>query len=172
MMMVNKYVAVLLIFFAVCGANAAETGAVVNINPSGVTTMSSKLGAADIRVTMQTHEVEISDTPSGKALGARSSCTFSRHPCVVVDALNISADGRELFIPRSLFADLSDLSKAILVQDGQVMKLTLYGGDASESFVLKVSFDVSRVKQRVLSSALSPDEPLQEPTYSERGGGD
>jgi hypothetical protein len=170
--MIEKYAAGLLMLLVACQANAAKEDIVVNVHPSGVTTIASKLGSSDIRVTMRTHEVEINEASREKPRSDQANCTFSRQPCIIVDTLNISAGGRDLFIPRSLFADLSDPTRAVLAQDGKGMNLTIYGGDASESFVLRVSFDASRIKQRILSSAFSPDKPLQETTYYERVMGD
>lgn len=171
-MMLKKYVASLLMFLVACEANAAKSDAPVNINPNGATTITSKIGTSEVRVTMRTHEVDIKEASREKPFGAQASCTFSRQPCAVVDAFNITADGHDLFIPRSLFADLSDPTKAVLVKDGADIELIIYGGDASESFVLKVVFDTSRVKKRILSSAISPNEPLQETTYYVRVMGD
>jgi hypothetical protein len=44
-------------------------------------------------------------------------------------------------------------------------KVTLYGGDASESYIVKIEIDSTGINRWTLSSALAPDKPLEERTY-------
>jgi hypothetical protein len=74
-------------------------------------------------------------------------------------------NGNPLFVPRSVFCDLADLNKAEIKASESQSILTLYGGDASESYIAKIEFDATQVKRRTLSSGMSPDKPLQETIY-------
>jgi len=67
--------------------------------------------------------------------------------------LEISVNGKDLSVARSVYADLADLSKAVLrVNKKKQFILKLVGGDASESYTLEVTFDGGLVRQRTLTS--------------------
>jgi hypothetical protein len=147
---------------------ASENSSMVDVNPNGATEISAQLSSGNIQVTILTHEVAIKEARRGGSSGVNANCTFSRIPCSLVDELKINAGGSNVFVPRSVFMDLSDLRKASLEKIDNNMRLTFLGGDASESYVVKIDFTVSRVKHRALWSNLSSECPLQETTYFER----
>jgi hypothetical protein len=85
-----------------------------------------------------------------------------------VDAIDIAVNDKSIFVPCSVFCDLADLNTA-QIQSGQKESiLTLKGGDASESYIVRIVFDAGRVKRRVIASGMLPDQPLQETTYHRR----
>ena len=134
------------------------------------------LETADNKMTVQakikTHQIEIGKRSDGRPLHVQSNCTYSRYPCSLVDSLEIAVNGNSLFIPRSVFCDLADLYKAELKIGKKCSILMLFGGDASESYIVKIEFNESRVCRRILSSALSPDQSFQETVFHERVLGD
>jgi hypothetical protein len=138
----------------------------------GQTLITDSAGKLAILVKIKTHEIAIGKPSDGRPVVIQSNCTYSRYPCSIVDGLNIDVNGESLFIPRSLFCDLADLNKASLNMDGKKLFLTLSGGDASESYVVKVEFDATGVKHRALYSATSLEQPLQETTYYTVAEGD
>ena len=57
-------------------------------------------------------------------------------------------NGSSLFVPRSVFADCTDVGNMRLTTDAGVYVLTLSGGDASEAYSVKVFFTANQVKKR------------------------
>ncbi len=144
----------------------------VPVASKGETLITQNSGALRVQVKIRTHEVDIGKPSDARPLVVSSSCTYSRYPCSVVDGLSITVNGSPIFVPRSAFCDLADLNKAEIDEKGNQLSLTLYGGDASESFVLKIDFDADQIKKRILYSATSLQTPLQETTYNKVVEGD
>jgi hypothetical protein len=90
---------------------------------------------------------------------------MSRIPCSVVDGLEITIGGKSVFIPRSVFADLSDVNDAKVIMQKGAYVLLLTGGDASESYIVKIVFDSQRVIYRSVTSGEFQQHPLQETFY-------
>jgi hypothetical protein len=135
------------------------------IAPSGETAIVASSPKVNVRVQIRTHEVQIGDPSERRPDVIRSSCTYTRHPCSIVDSIDISVNGKEIFVPRSVFCDLADLNTAE-IRIGQTESiLTLNGGDASESYFVRIAFDAERVKWRRLFSSIAPDKPSQETVY-------
>jgi hypothetical protein len=135
-------------------------------------TVVAAAGKLNVQVKIETHEVHIGKPSDGRPAVTRSSCTYSKYPCSIVDRIEITVNGNPLFVPRSVFCDLADLNMAKVKAGEKEAILMLYGGDASESYIAKIEFNVNQVKRRILSSAMSPDQPLQETTYYVRVLGD
>lgn len=151
----------------------AETGLrQVPIAPDGETMIEADSVTQKVRVTIQTHQVNIGKPSDQRPTLIRSNCTYSRYPCSLVDVIDITIGGKLIFVPRSVFSDLADLSSAKIQAEKKDWLLTLRGGDASESYIVQIKFDRERVKHRNLSSAMSPNKSLQETVYHEVGMGD
>jgi len=150
---------VLMILLA-CAAEASTP-----VAPTGVTVMTASVAKSTVQVKIRTHEVQIGNQGDERPKVIDSNCTYSRYPCSIVDDVDIVVSGNELFVPRSVFCDLADLTGADLVVGERTSVLTLYGGGASEAYFVKVEFDGTQVKKRVLTGTLSPGEPLQETVY-------
>ena len=84
--------------------------------------------------------------------------------CSVVDGLEIGVNGETLFVPRSVFSDRADLNGAEIRPDKDGVVLVLSGGDASESYELRITFDAEHVTGRTLISGEFGDV-LQKTTY-------
>ena len=135
------------------------------IASGGETLLRATSGKSSVRVLMRTHEVQ-NGSPSEPSEKSRDlGCTNSRFPCSLVDKIEIVVNEEELFVPRSVFADLADLSFGELKLEKAKFTLILVGGDASESYVVKVQFGPAAISRRVFSSALLPNKPLQETIY-------
>jgi hypothetical protein len=135
------------------------------IAPNGETVVVASSPKVDVRVQIRTHEVQIGGPSEKRPEVIRSSCTYSRYPCSLVDSIEISVNGKQIFVPRSVFCDLADLNTAEIGIGATETMLTLNGGDASESYFVKITFDAERVKSRRLFSSIAPNKPLQETTY-------
>lgn len=125
------------------------------------------ISASGAQVIIRTREVDIGKPGAGQQKSKQASCTYSRYPCSVVEDIDITVNGHPLIIsvPRSAYCDRSDVNKANLKADGRVWVLTLYGGDASESYIAKIIFDESRVLRREILDPLSLGDLLQETIY-------
>jgi hypothetical protein len=117
----------------------------------GVTEIGVVLDKRYIFVKITAHEIDIGKSSDKHPQERSSNCTYSRFPCSVVDHLEISVDGHPLFVARSVYSDLADLTKASL-SDNKAggYELIMNGGDASESYTVKVTFNASLVGQRTL----------------------
>jgi hypothetical protein len=145
-------------------AGAALSMGQVAVSSKGDTVLSSKLAGADVRVKIRTHELA-NGTPSEPMRPPDSSCTMSRFPCSPVDSIEIMVGGKEIFVPRSAFADLADVNQAELSIEKSNLVLKLIGADASESYIVKIKFTPSHVTYRSLTSGEFPERPLQETVY-------
>ena len=135
------------------------------VAPEGETSVVATVSGLAVRVKLKTHEVQIGKPSDQRPPVIESSCTYSRYPCSVVDRLDIVVNGRRIFVPRSAFGDLGDVFRTeIAAREGGAV-LTLYGGDASESYIARIAFDATRVTRRTLSPATEPDQPTQETAY-------
>ena len=141
----------------------------IPVASQGETIISATIGKMKVQVKIQTHEVQIgkSSDPKPPVYDSESCCTYSRYPCSIVDLIKITIDDRPLFVPRSAFCDLADLNWAEITtgQEGAVLQLS--GGDAAESYKVKISFDSTAVRRRTVSSAILPDQPTEETNYFE-----
>ena len=155
-----SYLAIVLV--AGC-AHASQS--LLSVASQGETFVTTAAGKLNVQVKIITHEVHIGKPSDGRPSVIQSNCTYSKYPCSIVERVEITVDNNPLFIPRSVFSDLADLNSAEVKANDNGVVLTLYGGDASESYIVKIAFDAEKVKSRILSSAMSPDQPLQETTY-------
>ncbi|WP_243359535.1 hypothetical protein [Fundidesulfovibrio terrae] len=138
----------------------------VQVFSQGEIVLECSIGYSKARVRVTTHEVDIGKAGDPWPEKKMSSCTYSRFPCSVVDGIDLFVDGKSLFVPRSVFSDLSDLGSATLSADGPRTTLTMRGGDASEAYTVVIVFDRERVLRRAVYSSLSPTIPSQETVYN------
>jgi hypothetical protein len=98
---------------------------------------------------MMAHEV-VTGPPSERPPQHRTNgCTYSHVPCSLVDLLEISVGGQPIPVPRSVFADWSDVAQLRLSGLGRGRyRLSAQGGDASEAYRVDLIFDARRVWER------------------------
>lgn len=137
----------------------------VIVAPNGETIIAGKSAKLNVQVTIGTHEVDIGKPSDEWPEISRSSCTYSRYPCSIVDYIDILVNNQKILVPRSVFCDLSDINKAEVKIGQKKAILLLSGGDASESYVVKIEFDSKRVRRKISSSGEFHDEPSAEIIY-------
>ena len=135
------------------------------IASKGETNIVAKSANFNVQVKIRTHEVQIGEPSDKRPDVIRSSCTYSRYPCSILDYLDIFVNEKRIFVARSAYCDLADLSTGEIKIESKKGILTLTGGDASESYIVKIEFDQERVNRKVLSSGMEPDKPVQETIY-------
>jgi hypothetical protein len=143
-------------------AHAAET----KIEGAGQTVVSDRIDTDKITVRLKTHTVDIGRPTDGVPKERSSNCTYSRYPCSLVDNVTISINDKPLFIPRSVFSDLADLNTASLKNSQRGIVLTFIAGDASEAYVVEITFNAKQVLQRKLFDAEFPANVWQETVYT------
>lgn len=88
----------------------------------------------------------------------------------VVGSVNITVDGRSIFVPRSVFSDLAWVGSVRLRSEKSKFLLIFLCGDASESFEVAVVFDRDRVRTRYLYDSGASGRLLERTTYYEDVG--
>ena len=121
----------------------------------GETLLVSSDANSKVQVKIHTHEVQIGKPSDGRPAVVTSNCTYSRYPCSVVDRIEIVVNGHALFVPRSVFCDLADLNTAEIDVNKRSSVLRIEGGDAAESFILKIEFDAKHIERRTLEGGES-----------------
>lgn len=158
-----------LILFLLCVAAQGQARRDIRsarISASGESTLETKLAGTTIRVVVSTYIIDLGGyiaTPPATGT-AQTNCTYSRCPCSQVRNIAIWVGDKRLFVPRSVFADSTDLGTMSLAFKSGTSILTLVGGDASESYSLKVYFDRKGVKKREIYD-LESNSLLEETTY-------
>ncbi len=146
----------------------AETSGKKQVAVSGETVIAAKSPQFNVRVRIKTLNIEKDVTRKwGKQLPfIPSTCTFSSW-CSVVTELDISVNGKQIFVPHSLIADLAIIDTAEIRLEKENMMLLLEEGDASESYYDKIEFDRDRVKRKLLSAdeSMAQSELLQDTKY-------
>ncbi len=137
--------------------DAAETVPIADV---GATTLRAQSGKRSIEASITTerrvaalHEDEDDSTAPERS---------------VVRAITIKMNGQKIPVPGSVFCDLVLPNRAELGVGPGISVLTIRGGDASASYVVRIKFDSDRVKRTTFASSLIPDKPLQITTFYER----
>ncbi len=124
---------------------ADKTATVVR---NGDTVLNGRVAGGAIRVILSSAEIDIG-APSQAPPGVRkTNCTHSVYPCRQVRNISIWVEAKRLFVSRSAFADCADIGTMTISVNGEDIILTLVGGDASEGYTVKITFDTERVKRR------------------------
>jgi hypothetical protein len=131
----------------------------LSVAHSGKTSISALLGKTKAEAVFRTSTVQISGT--GEKNRRFVQCTYSRTPCSLTEQVRILLDGNEVFVPRSAYADLGDISTAELTMIDGKMMLTIKGGDASESYVARLLFGKEGLSERRLYSGEDVEHPLE-----------
>lgn len=83
----------------------------------------------------------------------------------MVEKLSISVNGKAIFVPYSVIADLIDPRVAAIKFEKNSVILSINGGDASESYTLRVYFDSKQVHRRSYFDSYFPNEPMEDTRY-------
>jgi hypothetical protein len=127
--------------------HGTKTGAAIAVARSGSSSLDTEVNGTPVRIVVTAHQVDIGrqEVPPEER---KNNCTYSSFPCSQVSSLRIWVKGASLFIPRSVFADCTDVGNMSLSTEAGVYVLTLSGGDASEAYTVKVFFTSDQVKKR------------------------
>lgn len=84
---------------------------------------------------------------------------------VLVNGIEIRVNKARVPVPRSAFADLADLTEAEVIANQETYPLVPEGGDASESYKVRIEFSARGVLRREVFAGEFPDKPIQETIY-------
>ncbi len=132
---------------------------------NGETVIDAKSAKFNVRVKIVTHQVNIGKPSDKRPEVIPSRCTYSRYPCSIVDRIDIAVNGKSVGVPcAALCSVTADLHTAeVRIEYGQAI-LTLEGGDAADSYAVKIEFDSKRVLHSAVINGES-DQPSEETTY-------
>lgn len=85
-----------------------------------------------------------------------------------VEIISIAINKLELFVPRSVFADLQNARVASVSKEKRGYVLVIDGEDGADSYRAKIFFSAHQVYRRTVESDLIPGRPTQETTYKLR----
>jgi hypothetical protein len=139
-----------------------QTGG-TKIAPNGETSISSIARKTTATVSFTTVAVPVSS--AGGQTPSYPQCTGSRVPCSLTERIRITVDGSDVFVPRSAWADLGDISYADLISSHGSFVIVIRGGDASESYVVRLSFNRRGVLVRRIFSGEDPRHLLEITRY-------
>jgi len=157
-------VAIAAIAWPLCIVTASSPTTII---ANGETTIKDTVGGHQIVVKIWTRKIDIGKSDPTRPPISHNSCTYTRVPCSVVEAVQIVLDGISISVPRSAFCDWSDLTTAKLSVVENHPALIASGGDASEAYEAEIQFDTSRVVKRVMASGMDIKHPLETTTYYE-----
>jgi hypothetical protein len=127
--------------------NTSRRTAGASVNRNGSSSLEAKINATAVRIVIATYQIDIgkSGAPPEER---KNNCTYSSFPCSQVSNLQIWVNGTNLFVPKSVFADCTDVENMGITSEAGGYVLTLNGGDASEAYSVKVFFTADRVTRR------------------------
>lgn len=133
---------------------------------SRVLTQKSKVRLSDASATRRveaTLAMRTADAPAASGV----VCGGTTSPCREVTHLELRVDGQPVPVAYSVYRDLFDLHRGTLKADAGGGVLDLQGGDASESYNVRIRFDTQRVLSRQMYVGTAQDDLLQETVYHE-----
>jgi hypothetical protein len=142
------------------------------MDSSGETKVSASIGKTRIVAFLRTSTVDIGTPPAVGKNRRFAQCTYARFPCVLTGWISILVNENEIFIPRSAYSDLGDITSAEVSPNGNLFVLTIKGGDASESYIARLVFDKERVLERRLYSGEDPQHATEVSRYYLVGAAD
>jgi hypothetical protein len=137
----------------------------ISITSKGETILSANFPKFNVSVNFNTREVNIGKPSDQRPDTITTCCTYSKYPCSIVDRISVTVNGNQIFVPRSVYCSLADLNMAKIEMINNVGVLTLNGGDASESFIVKIEFNEQQINKKTLCNGEAPDKPLEESVY-------
>jgi len=125
--------------------SAEKDVAVAKIGKSSIATV---IGKIPIRILISNYQINIGKPEEEPPSERKNNCTYSSYPCSQVSNLQIWVKGKELFVPRSVFADCTDVRSMRIEKNAGAYVLILSGGDASEAYGVKIFFNTDQITKR------------------------
>lgn len=143
-----------LIFLCGISRGAEITDAVISVD--GSANFMLKDGPTIIKVEVRTVEMMV-------ASNAIPPDVSSIMP--VASKIIVNVNGRDIFVPRSVYADLIDIKNGHLKNGDKWWVFCVTGGDGSETYTVNIYFDRKQVRRRIKFSGLNEDIPIELTVY-------
>lgn len=116
-----------------------------------------------ISITVKTLEV-----PSGflYARGYRWGGDQMKPPKSIIESINVTVGGEEIYLPLSAYVDLGNPARASVVSTVTGFELIITGGDAGGAYDAKFVFDQRWLLRRRVASREFPSEAWEETVYA------
>lgn len=137
----------------------------VRVARAGVTIVTGATGTLNVLVRIRTRPPRMAQKGARPESSDESRCPGPVSLCSFVESVEIMVRGKAVEVPLSAFCDLADVNYAELAVSDKSSTLTLNGGDASTSYVVKIEFDQRMVRHRTVAPGEFEDQLLQETTY-------
>lgn len=85
-----------------------------------------------------------------------------------IEKIRVRLGQQPIAIPRSAFADLANVSRAILLNRSREVILRIEGGKTSTGYTAELTFEAGKLVKRVVQSRIFPDEVSETITYTRR----
>ena len=79
--------------------------------------------------------------------------------------MDIQVQGKEVFVPKAAFVGLSDIVSISVFGNNPKYVLRITGGDASEAYLVVLTFDRKNILSRTAASPTEPDMPTEESVF-------
>jgi hypothetical protein len=133
---------------------------------NGETVIKANSPKFNVRVKIVTHQVNIGKPSDKRPEVIPSRCAYSRYPCSIVDRIDIAVNGKSIGVPcAALCSVTADLHMAEVRIEYGIAFLTLHGGDAADSYTVKIEFDSKMVTHSAVFGEGGEGAPLEETTY-------
>ena len=132
---------------------------------NGQTIVKAHSAMWSVKVIFKTHTVNIGKPSDALPSHRIWPCTYSRYPCSPVDHLTISVNGKALYVPPIVLFGLADVNTAELRLTAKAVTLVLTGGDASEAYITRITFDRRHVRRVTWAPGEASDQILQETIF-------
>jgi len=131
-----------------------------SISPTGTNTVTARLNRAQVKVTIRATRINSSHVlfPSEFIPGAKE--------VTIISKMEIAVNGKNLFVPRSVFLDVFDPHEASLEFQNGKFALRITEADASNSAFILVYFDAKEITRRMVYSQLEPDKAIEDTRYT------
>jgi hypothetical protein len=84
----------------------------------------------------------------------------------VIRQMSISVAGQDVWVPRSVYADLFNARRASVTSENGIFVLLIGGADGADSYSVHIRFSAARVISRAVYDAMSPQRLSEKTVYS------
>jgi hypothetical protein len=131
----------------------------VKVAKEGETSLRAVLNGKKVQVTFRTVSLGKSDRGFPLALNDYDRVS-------IVQGISILVDGKTVWVPWSVYADLFNVRGADITFEKGIFKLVTGGGGGADTYSVRIYFNTKRILRRETFNSFSPDKALEVVLYS------